>query len=104
MVKPVLALCCVLLALAGAACGSDEGAAAGPVETGTADGILTLVTGEQLVLRTVEGDEITFALRPEDARRLDLLHLQLHARDRLPSRVHYEAQDSAFYATQVVDL
>lgn len=102
--KPLVVLCCVLLVLAPTACGSEDGAASGPVQTGTADGILTSVTGEELVLRTLEGDEITFQLRAVDVRNLDLLHLQLHARDRLPSRVFYEAEGDTFYATRVDDL
>ncbi len=103
--KPLVAVCCLLLVLAPAACGDEDGAASGgSVEAGTADGILTVVTGDELVLRTFDGDEITFALRPADARQLDLLHLQLHARDRLPSRVHYEAEGSTWYATRVDDL
>jgi hypothetical protein len=102
-VKPALALLCVLvLALAGCGSGDDAGASAG--EPQTADGILIEVTGDELVLRTTTGDDMVFAVRPVDQRNLDLLHLQLHARDQLPSRVHYTAEDGTNYATQVDDL
>ncbi|HWT95627.1 MAG TPA: hypothetical protein VN238_21695 [Solirubrobacteraceae bacterium] len=103
MVKPLIAVLCVL-ALALAGCGSDDGAAAGTGEPQTADGILIEVTGDQLVLRTTAGEDMVFAVRPVDQRNLDLLHLQLHARDQLPSRVHYTPEDGTNYATQVDDL
>lgn len=98
----VTLLCALALAFAG--CGSDDGAAAGAGEPQTADGILIEVTGDQLVLRTTAGEDMAFAVRPVDQRNLDLLHLQLHARDQLPSRVHYTAEDGTNYATRVDDL
>lgn len=103
MVKPLVALLCAL-ALALAGCGSGDGADAGAPVDQTADGILVEVTGDTLVLRTTAGEDLVFAVRPVDQRNLDLLHLQLHARDQLPSRVHYTAEDGTNYATQVDDL
>jgi hypothetical protein len=71
----------------------------------TMDGVLASVDGEKLVLTpTGGGSPQTFELRPIDARRLDLLHLQQHMAQQLPSRVHYLEEGARRYAVRVDDL
>ena len=72
---------------------------------GTMDGILVSATAQEIVLqRQDDGETVRFGVRESDLRNLDLFHLETHARDRLPSRVHYERGDGALFATRVDDL
>lgn len=68
------------------------------------DGLLTVVEPDRLVLQTDGGAETTFAVRPIDARRLDLAHLAEHRDQGLQSRVFFLRQDGELYATRVDDL
>jgi hypothetical protein len=90
----------VLLATSG---GSDDPGRAGGLPT--MDGVLAAVDTEKLVLTpSGGGSPQTFDVRPIDARRLDLLHLQQHMTQQLPSRVHYLEEDGRRYAVRVDDL
>jgi hypothetical protein len=78
-----------------------DGASAPP--RGTMDGVLQSVSAQEMVLVPSNGSEtVRFAVR--DPRQFDLFHLETHARDRLPSRVHYERDGATLYATRVDDL
>jgi hypothetical protein len=101
-VKALLAGGVLLVLLFAAACGDEPEQVS---DRGTLDGILTSVTDEEIVVQPLEGSTpLHFAVRPIDARRLDLLHLRLHASQRLPSRVHYEEVGDTRYVTRVDDL
>ena len=72
--------------------------------SGRMDGVLTEVTETRLVLRPSTGGESQeFAVRQEDAQRLDFVHLQTHAADALPSIVYYDQVGDTRYATRVDD-
>jgi hypothetical protein len=69
--------------------GSDGGSQA-PAGAQSVDGLLMKVSQTELVLAPLDGSaHIRFPLSPADARRIDLFHLEIHSRDRLPSRVYY---------------
>ena len=91
----------VLLLVSGG--GGDR--ASSDVPRGTMDGILVSATAQEIVLqRQDDGETVRFGVRQSDLRNLDLFHLETHARDRLPSRVHYERGDGALFAVRVDDL
>ena len=72
--------------------------------TGRMQGVLTQVSQAKLVLQpTTGGGPQEFAVRPEDARRLDFFHLEQHAADALQSIVFYERIDDTRFATRVED-
>ena len=99
----LLAFTGVIMLVAGGGSGGPGGAA-GPRTQATADGRLTEVSAERLVLQPTDGSApMTFAMRPEVARTIDLFHLQLHSRDQLPSRVYYETDGKSMYALRVDD-
>jgi hypothetical protein len=102
-VKFVLPAVLLALLAVAPACGKAR-AARSDTPLPSADGVITSVTGTEISLLTGDGSEVAFALRPIDARRIDLVHLQLHARDQLPSRVFYERQGTHVYAVRVDDL
>jgi hypothetical protein len=82
--------------------GSDDRGGSG---LATTDGVLAAVSDDRLTLTPADGGSLqTFELRPIDARRLDLLHLQQHMAQRLPSRVHYLEEGAKRYAVRVDDL
>ena len=69
------------------------------------DGRILRVNAQELVLQPATGTEVErFALRPIDARTLDLAHLQTHAAQGLPSRVHFERDGSERHVVRVDDL
>jgi hypothetical protein len=90
----------VLLATSGSGGGSST------IGRGTVDGTLLSASQEQgLLLRPSDGGAVQrFAVRPIDVRRLDFFHLQDHASQKLPSRVHYEEEGGVRYAVRVDDL
>jgi hypothetical protein len=93
----------VLLAGSGGGSGSRAGTA--PDGSKYLDGVLTTVSDSELVLTPSDGSSpVRFELRPIDARRLDLFHLELHARDRLPSRVFFTEEGDARTVLRVDDL
>jgi hypothetical protein len=72
--------------------------------TGRAEGVLTTVADDRLVLEPQTGGPAEeFTVRPENRRDLDMFHLRQHAADRLPSIVHYEESDGTKYALRVDD-
>lgn len=72
--------------------------------TGTMHGVLTTVNDQELVLQpSAGGNPVTFTVRPEDVRLLDLTHLEQHAADSLPSIVHFERVGDERFATRVDD-
>ena len=69
-----------------------------------AEGIVTRVSQTEVVLQPTDGGpEITFSVLPEDARRIDLFHVQQHAQQQLPSEVLYRQEGDARYAVFVND-
>lgn len=81
--------------------GSSEGG--GGLES--RDGVLSRVEPTQIVLEPSDGGSaVTYALRPIDARRIDLPHLQAHREQGLASRVFFEREGGALYAVRVDDL
>ena len=88
----------VVLATAG---GSDGG---GPVTTKTAEGLLTEVSEQRLVLAPSDGSaQMTFEVRAQDARSIDFFHLEQHSADQLLSVVTYEQDGNRRYAVRVDD-
>jgi hypothetical protein len=88
--------------LAGTGSGGGSGV---PANARSMDGVLTTVSQTELVLQPSDGSApVRFALTPADARRLDLFHLQLHARDRLPSRLFYTQSSGGRTVIRVDDL
>lgn len=86
--------------------GSDSGGepAAGPGGQRQIDGVVTEATSEQLVLRPTWRDGVmTFEIRPVDASKFDVFHLQRHAADGLATRVTYLQQDGVLYALRADD-
>jgi hypothetical protein len=80
------------------------GGGASERSTGQAQGVLTEVSQSKLVLQPTEGGAPqVFAVRPEDAQRLDFFHLEQHAADALQSIVYYERVDDTRFATRVED-
>jgi hypothetical protein len=72
--------------------------------TGQVQGVLTEVSQSKLVLQPSSGGgPQVFAIRPEDAQRLDFFHLEQHAADALQSIVYFERVDDTRYATRVED-
>lgn len=72
--------------------------------TGQVQGVLTEVSQSKLVLQpTSGGGPQEFAIRPEDAQRLDFFHLEQHAADALQSIVYFERVDDTRFATRVED-
>lgn len=72
--------------------------------TGQVQGVLTEVSQSKLVLQpTSGGGPQEFAIRPEDAPRLDFFHLEQHAADALQSIVYFERVDDTRFATRVED-
>jgi hypothetical protein len=71
------------------------------------EGILTEVESDRLVLEADEPldgqSEVEFVVRIEDAAALDLRHLEVHAADRLPTRVYYEKSGGELYAVRAED-
>jgi hypothetical protein len=96
MIVALVAIVGVVL-LAGGGGGADE------VTTGRSTGVLTAVGDTRLVLRTTDGKNEEYAIRPEDRRNLDMFHLQQHSADALPSIVHYEQQGNTRYVVRVDD-
>jgi hypothetical protein len=83
--------------------GSDGGPQT-PAGTRSVDGLLMTVSQTELVLAPLDGSaHIRFPLSPADARRLDLFHLELHSRDRLPSRVYYTQKGGRRTVVRVED-
>ena len=71
----------------------------------TRDGVLVRVEPTRLVLQPSSGGgTVTFRLRPIDARRIDLVHLQTHRDQGLASRVFFQRDDGRLYALRVDDL
>ena len=90
----------ILAAGAGSEGGSDR-----PSGTRSIDGVLTTVSQAELVITPSDGSApVRFALTPAEARQLDLFHLELHARDRLPSRRFYVQQGNRRSVVRVDDL
>lgn len=88
----------VLLLTSGSSGGTRERVA-------SRDGLLTVVEPKRIVLEPSDGGSpVTFALRPIDARRVDLVHLQAHRDQGLASRVFFEREDGRLYALRVDDL
>jgi hypothetical protein len=88
----------VLLATRG---GSDGGSSQ---RVATVTGVLTEVGESRLVLQPDDGGApLTFQVRPEDARRLDLFHLRQHSSQQLSTIVTYERQGGTLYATRADD-
>jgi hypothetical protein len=76
-----------------------------PAGARSIDGLLTTVSQTELVIEpTAGGPPVRFALTPADARRLDLFHLELHARDRLQSRLFYTQKGDQRTVIRVDDL
>jgi hypothetical protein len=72
--------------------------------SGQLQGVLTDVTQSRLVLKpTTGGQAEEFAVRPEDAQKLDFFHLETHAADALQSIVYYDQVGDTKYATRVED-
>ena len=92
----------IMLATQGGGSDSGEQAAAGGQQQ--IDGLVMQATSELLVLRPSDGSaERRFAIRPTDAPKFDVFHLQQHAADGLPTRVTYVEQDGALYALRADD-
>jgi hypothetical protein len=72
-----------------------------------ADGVLTAVADDRLVLRTfrpVDGRrELTLVIRDEDARFVDVAHLREHARRRLATRLWFERSRGEYVAREDAD-
>lgn len=70
----------------------------------TVEGVLTEVGPDRLVLTPTDGGApMTFRVRPSDARRLDLFHLQEHSAQGLPTVVTYEREGATLYAVDAQD-
>ncbi|HEX2086775.1 MAG TPA: hypothetical protein VHF89_13940 [Solirubrobacteraceae bacterium] len=96
LIAALLVLVAIVLLASGG--GGDERS------SGQVTGVLTSVSPEQLVLQpNGGGGPQTFRIRPQDRTKLDLIHLQQHAADSLPSIVHYEQEGDARYAVRVDD-
>jgi hypothetical protein len=88
--------------LAGTGSGGSSGPPAG---ARSVDGVVRSVSQTELVYAPADGSApIRFALTPADARRLDIFHLQLHARDQLPSRLFYTQTGDERTVIRVDDL
>ncbi|HEX2086290.1 MAG TPA: hypothetical protein VHF89_11455, partial [Solirubrobacteraceae bacterium] len=95
----LVGLIAALLAIVAVVLLASGGGGAERPSSGQVTGILTSVTPERLVLRPSDGGEAqTFAIRPQDRQNLDLIHLQQHAADALPSIVHYEREGDERFA------
>ena len=67
--------------------------------------MLTSVSEAELVLQPSDGSApVHFPLTPADVRRLDLFHLELHARDQLQSRVFFTQKGDTRTVVRVDDL
>jgi hypothetical protein len=94
----------LLLALLALSCGGADDAGDEAPVTGTTAGVIVEVTDQQITLAPDGGGEPErFAVRPIDARRLDLFHLAQHAQARWPVRVVWRAVDGIRYAERVDD-
>jgi hypothetical protein len=84
--------------------GGSDSKAGGPVTQAQAVGVLTEVSAERLVLQPSDGSApIQFTIRPQDARTIDLFHLQQHSQDQLQSIVFYETDREQKYVLRVDD-
>lgn len=99
------AVLAILLAVtAGVLLTSGGSGGGGEPDVDMVTGVLTQVADERLVLRPNDGRaELTFQVRPEDARRLDLFHLQEHSSRGLSTIVTYEQDGATMYATRADD-
>lgn len=94
----LLAVTGVLLLVTGGGGGSSSLPAA------TMEGVLKDVTRDRLVLQPSDGSPATtFEVRPEDARRLDLFHLQQHSSQGLSTIVTYERKNAKLFAVAARD-
>lgn len=96
-------LIAVLLIVVGIVLLAGGGGSSGRA-TGQVQGVLTEVSQSKLVLQPSSGGgPQEFAIRPEDAQRLDFFHLEQHAADALQSIVYFERVDDTRFATRVED-
>lgn len=104
LLRMAAVLAVLLVVTAGILLTSGGSGSGGRGEVSTVTGVLTQVADERLVLRPDDGRaELTFQLRPEDARRLDLFHLQEHSSQGLSTIVTYERDGGTMYATRADD-
>ena len=72
-----------------------------------ADGVLTRVEDDRLVLRAfrpVDGRrEVVFSVREEDSPFVDVAHLRVHARRGLATRLWFERSGGAYHAREDAD-
>lgn len=104
-VKRMAAILVVLLLVTGAVALVSGGGSDAQSRTASIDGRILSVDERMLVLKPVRGTQVErFPLRPIDARTLNISHLQVHAAQGLPSRVHFERDGAARTVVRVDDL
>lgn len=85
--------------------GGSGGSERLPTSSPTADGTLTTVEPDRLVLRPFDGgQDLTLSVRPKDVDRLNLPHLRAHASSGLGTRVYYERSGKRYFAIAAVDI
>ncbi len=96
----------ILVAVTAGGGGDGGGAVAAPVAAREqADGVLTRVEEDELVLQPyTSAPPQRFVVRPEDRVALDLPHLRLHVRDGTPVRLFFEREGGAMLARGYQDL
>jgi hypothetical protein len=99
----LLAVLAVISVVAAVASGGGSGGDDGPKRAEVV-GVITTVTADRLVLRPADGgEEMQFAVRTSDARRLDIFHLETHSAQGLPTRITYERDGGTLYAVSAID-
>jgi hypothetical protein len=100
----LIAVLSTLVAASGAIVFATRGGDGQPSEPRHADGYITAVAPGSFVLQPVDGGAPQrFAVRPVDAERIDVPHLEQHRLDQIPVRVFHAGGGRSAYATDVAD-
>ena len=94
----------VLLLVTGAIVLFTQGGGAAPEQQGL-EGVITSVDASGFMLRPQDGGpERRLTVAPQDARTVDIPHLNDHVRDQIPVRVVVRQEGGITYAREVIDL
>ena len=104
IIAGVVLVACIGLVLLFGGGSSEPDRPAGVEDLAFADGTLTVVEQDRLVMRPFNGStDLVFAVRPEDAGNFDIAHLQSHSSVGIPTRIFYREEGGTRYAVYKED-
>ena len=99
------ALLGALLVITGAVVLLTQGGGDSSAESRGIEGTIASVSESSFTLRPKDGGpDRLMTVRPEDARVVDVPHLEQHVRDQIPVRVVVREERGVTYAGEVIDL